>query len=593
MRTSQRVGPNRVLLLVVAIAVLGVAIPPVVAGIVGRGRTQQVVVQRSDAHTTVHDLDALYATDGTDEIKTFYLDVRRGAGRRDHSWAEVNLHDLAWYRDQGIDPYECEGLLQVGDDEGPLAGSYGYGQTTANVRVRLRGMTASTRAQKSYHVEVLKGSPTYEGQRELVLNKYVSDPTRLTTRLALGLMSEEGDLFSARTSFVRLYVHDSTADEDDGTYHDLGIYTLCEQVDSDYFSNRSLDDQGTVYEVVDFDWGRHADTILPAGSASFDEAAMDALLDAKGTTDNEALIDLLEAVGDTSTPIGEVLDRSFDRRNLYAFMAFHILTGNPDVRRGGYYLYKPRMLEQWWLISGDSRHAFNSLWRGLRDPLYEQSWRQGIHLLSDTVLFERVLKDDTCREELRQTVEALYAGTLSAQAVDARAQELSGLSADALYELPDRLNMRLVRQDYQEVVDALGSSVDDYYQAFERSMDAPWPFALKEPTREGDRLTFSWESAWLAGDVEPRYRVRLASSWTFDEPILTEDDLTDTSITIAAPGPGQYFLEVVAYAPDGSSAPATTLFYNEDGYPVYGVACFYVRAGGEVDVSSFDTETLD
>lgn len=505
----------------------------------------------------------------------------------------MNLHDLAWYRAQGIEPFECEGLLQLGDDVGPLAGSYGFGETAPNVKISLRGDAASTKAQKSYRVEVLKGRPTFEGQSEFVLNKYVADPTRLTARLALGLMSADDDLFSARSSFVRLYLRDASDEKDDGAYHDLGIYTLCEVVNGEYFANRSLDGEGTIYEVEDFDWGRHADTIKPAGDASFDEAAMDALLDAKGSTDNEALIELLEAVGDYDTPVGELLDRHFDRENLFAFMAFHMLTGNPDVRRGGYYLYKPRMLDQWWLVSGDSHHAFDSLWRSLRDPRYEQSWRQGIHLFSDSVLFERILRDDDCREELRAAVVSMYSERLTAQAVGSRAHELSQLTADALYELPDRLNMRLYREDYQAVVDGLGDAVAGYYQAFEQSMDAPWPFALKEPTVTGGKLTLSWEPAWLAGGAQPSYRVRVAADWTFDDPLVSVDGIADTSLTIDLPAPGQYFLELTAFAPDGSSSQATTLFYNEEGYPLYGVECFYVRAGGEVDVSSFDTDSLD
>lgn len=78
MRTSQKAEANRVLGLVVAIAVLGVLVPLLVASVMRLGQSQQVVVSHASAHRSVSDLDALYAADGTDEVRSLYLMASRG-----------------------------------------------------------------------------------------------------------------------------------------------------------------------------------------------------------------------------------------------------------------------------------------------------------------------------------------------------------------------------------------------------------------------------------------------------------------------------------------------------------------------------------
>ena len=66
------------------------------------------------------DNDALYIGDVDDSVVTMYLTVSRGnkAENTDHSWQEVNGHSVYYYDNLGIERYQVEGLLQVGDENG-------------------------------------------------------------------------------------------------------------------------------------------------------------------------------------------------------------------------------------------------------------------------------------------------------------------------------------------------------------------------------------------------------------------------------------------------------------------------------------------
>lgn len=85
-----------------------------------------------------------------------YLTVSRGnsSENTDHSWAEINTYSVYDYADMGVTRYQVMGLLQPGDDKGPVAGEVGYGEEAPNATVQVRGQTSSTYTQKNYKVEL-------------------------------------------------------------------------------------------------------------------------------------------------------------------------------------------------------------------------------------------------------------------------------------------------------------------------------------------------------------------------------------------------------------------------------------------------------
>ena len=62
-----------------------------------------------------------------------------------------------------VERYQVNGLLQVGDEDGPVVGEVGYGESVPNATVQIRGQTSSRNAQKNYKIELKKNKRDVEG----------------------------------------------------------------------------------------------------------------------------------------------------------------------------------------------------------------------------------------------------------------------------------------------------------------------------------------------------------------------------------------------------------------------------------------------
>lgn len=536
---------------------------------------------------TLRDKDSLYKEEYDSEVTTMYLTV--GQGNADdgtnHTWKEVNTYSVDYYEENNMQPYMCEAVLQAGDEEGPLKGEFGYGELAANATVRLRGSGASARQQKSYRIDIKDGKGKWEGQKTVILNKDFSDPTRFHNKLAYSLMQDVDQIISVRTSFVHLYVKDKTEGEN-GLFQDYGLYTQVEQINKTYLKNHDFDNGGQLYKAEDFDWGRHEDSIVLATDSNFDAQLFEQYLEIKGSDDHTKLIDLLTAVNDDTIPIGEVIDKYFDQDNLYYWMAFQILTGNKEDGTGNYYLYSPSMMEKWYIISWDNDGAFSEAYKRMQDESYESSWNAGIFTYTDAALFSRLLKDKECRNMLDQAVEDLKQDYLTADRINEKAQAYKALVKPYLYSLPDRMYARVSEADYELLADGLAGEVEDNYRAYKESLGQPWPFHILEPQIRGSQLNLRWEASWVfGGDVT--YTVELSDTYSFADPLVSETNVSETSLAVDSLAPGQYFVRVRADSGSGYSQDAYEYYRTEQGTTVYSVQCFYVLEDGSIAVSYY------
>ena len=98
------------------------------------------------------------------------------------------------------------GLLQPGDEEGPVAGEVGYGEEAPNATVQVRGQTSSSYTQKNYKVELKKGKGTWRQQRAIALNKHMGEGMRFRNKMAYDLIRGIPQMMGLRTQFVHLWV---------------------------------------------------------------------------------------------------------------------------------------------------------------------------------------------------------------------------------------------------------------------------------------------------------------------------------------------------------------------------------------------------
>ena len=72
----------------------------------------------------LRDKDLLYSKEDETNVTTMYLTVSRGndAENTNHSWEEINSYSVFDYEEMGVPRYQVAALLQVGDENGPVAG---------------------------------------------------------------------------------------------------------------------------------------------------------------------------------------------------------------------------------------------------------------------------------------------------------------------------------------------------------------------------------------------------------------------------------------------------------------------------------------
>lgn len=530
---------------------------------------------------TVEDKESLYEDD-SNEVITMYLTIGMGNEEdgTNHTWEEMNSYSLSYYEENDLEPYKCDAVLQVGDEAGPVEGAFGYEDRNPNATVRLRGTGSSQQQQKSYRIDIKSGSGKWEDQKVIALNKHQADPVRFKNKLSYALMQQVEDMFSCRTTFVHLYVKDKSEGEN-GLFVDYGLYTQVEQINGTYLKNRGLDNDGQLYQVGNFDWQRHEDSLMLSTDAKFDRKRFEQYLEIKGDEDHQKLLNMLDAVNDESQPIENVVDHYFDKGNLFHWMAFHMLLGNKEVMNGNYYLYSPRGLDRWYFLSWDNDSVLSETYEKMRDTSYSRSWQEGFFTYTQAVLFQRIFQSETLRNEFDQVVRELYQGVLSKENLQAQAEEYREVVKAYLYQLPDRNFARVTEENYDILVNEMAEEVEENFEAYQESLNGPWPFHILTPSVEAKKTVLSWEPSYLYQEGQVSYTVELAADYSFQDCIVNTTT-TDTSLTIDELPAGQYFIRV--HSSNGTmDQDAYEYYQTEAGTTVYSTLCFYVQTDGTIE----------
>lgn len=528
----------------------------------------------------LRDNDSLYADDDETSVVTMYLTVRRGnaADKTDHSWEEINTYSAYDYDAMGTDRYQVEALLQVGDENGPLPGEVGYGQTTPNATVQIRGQTSSRNAQKSYKVKLKDGKGSWRGQRTLNLNKHQTDGLRFRNKLGYDLLKGIPQTMSLRTQFVHLYVKDET-DGTPGEFVDYGLYTQVEQLNKTGMRSHGLDTNGHLYKVNACEFYRYEDEIRLVTDPKFDEKAFERLLECKGNNDHAKLIQLLEEINDNSIPTEELLERHFNTENLAYWMAYHILTANTDTQNRNMYIYSPKNSQVWYFISWDLDAAFKRLEFEKKGHVDSQSWETGISNYWGNVLFRRCLKSERFRTELDAAILDLRS-YLSEERLSSMIEDYRQVVEPYLQRMPDQMHEPLTPEEYDEIAKRLPEEVENSYQLYLESQKKPMPFFIGVPYVQGDKLKLTWDASYDFDAEDITYTVQVARDYDMEDVIFTYEGVwLETGMPLLETG--QYFIKATATNASGYQQDAFDYFNARYG-KAFGVKCFYVLPDGTI-----------
>ena len=537
----------------------------------------------------IYDKDTLYTNEDETSVVTMYLTVSSGneSDNTNHTWTEVNSYSAYDYDEMGVERYAVNGLLQVGDENGPVEGELGYGQSIPNATVTIRGQTSSRYSQNNYRISIKDGKGTWNDQKVINLNKHEQDMTRFSNKMCYDLMKNLEDMISLRTQFVHLYVKDTT-EGGNNDFTDYGLYTQVEQLNRRALQSHGLDKNGQLYKINFFEFYRYEDVIMLKNDADYDEKAFEKLLEIKGDDDHSKLIAMLDDVNNYSVPIEEIIDKWFEEDNLLSWLAFQILVGNIDTQSRNSFLYSPLNVDTFYFIPWDCDGAFVDTKRQYRvtDEVY--GWEKGISNYWGNALFQRIFKSDTLRSDLNEKIEE-YRGILTEELLSEKANQYAEVVKQYAYSYPDLQYMPITQAQYADMLNYLPSEVERNYQLYLESLVSPMPFFIGLPQKQETGLKFNWNSSYDFGEETITYTIEIDDDYSFSNPIIREEGLFvpeyDYSETLPA---GQYFVRVKATNESGYEQYAFDYYVTSESIKKYGVLCFYVLEDGTIVEDTYE-----
>ncbi len=543
----------------------------------------------SNGNLPIEDNDGWYANWESTDVVTMYLTVREGNSDdgTNHTWDEINKYSAYYYDDLGVERYKVEGLLQVGNEDGPVEGELGYGQYAPNAIVQIRGQSSSLNDQKNYRISLRDGKGDWEGMTTINLNKHVSDTYRFTNMLCYDLMQEIDEMISARTRFVHLYVKDDTSSGNGSGFKDYGLYTFVEQMNKSYLRNHGMDRNGQMYKVNFFEFHTYEDVIMLKSDADYDVTKFEEYLEIKGSDDHSKLIQMLKELNDYSIPIEETFAKWFDEENYFTYLAFHILMGNLDTQSRNQFLYSPSNINKFYFISWDNDGALYAAYSKEIAGEEDLGFQEGISNYWGNILHRRVLQSAEYRQKLDDKINELLETVLTEENITAKADAYAKVVRPYLYSLPDIEHARTNAAKYDYMVENVYNFIQQNYETYTENLNEPMPFFLGTPYVEDGQILYNWDTSFDLDQETVTYTFEVSKNYSFTDVVYSEKDILVPGASTDVLEAGQYFYRVIATNASGYSQVPFDYYYSDDG-KVFGVRCFWVTKDGEIVLDSYE-----
>ena len=535
----------------------------------------------------LRDNPELYTVYDDSGVVTMYLTVSRGndSENTNHSWAEINHYSVYDYEAMGVPRYQVAALLQVGDENGPVAGEVGYADSVPNATVQIRGQSSSKGAQKNYKIKLKKNKGSWRGQRTIALNKHMSEGLRFRNKMAYDLIKGIDQMMGLRTQFVHLYVKDLT-ESSSGVFEDYGLYTQVEQLNKTALKAHGLNPEAQLYKVNFFEFYRYEDSIKLTSDPTYDQSVFEYYLEIKGDSDHTKLIQMLADLNDDSQSMELILEKYFDVENIAYWMAFQILIGNTDTQSRNMYLYSPQNSDTWYILDWDNDDMLRRKERKLIRSTDAESWEWGISNYWSNMLFRRCLQTASYREALDTAVQELH-DYLNADRIEEMTAHYRTITEQYIWQMPDIEHLPLTRTQYDMVAKALPEEIEENYQQYPEGYHYPMPFYIGTPSLQNGQLQLSWDTSYDFDAEDISYTVELARDYQFRQMVYREEHVVLPMTQTAAPAAGQYFIRVRATNASGYTQDAFD-YYVIDSGKVYGVKCFYIQPDGTVVEDTYE-----
>lgn len=521
------------------------------------------------------------AFQGYDVIR-LYLNVYRDPSAGNYAWEEVNGIGIREEYKQSVDLDKAGflGMLMPGDDYGVPVEMAELRETKTNSTVKVIRDYPGRLSQKSYKITMDPGQELWGNQRIVYLHKYEDDALRFRARLAEELINDIPQLISPHTQFVQLFVRD-ISNKDPRAYVNYGLYTMVEQLDEKTITNHGLSGKGELYRLNNFEFYRYSDSIKLTSDPEYVEQDMAKYLENCTGSNNQALIEMLDAINTPEMTADRLLSSYFDRENILYWMAFQILTGNLNNRsgNGNVYLYSPPDSQKWFLISSEFSSFLHRYEYERTDWSAQQEWESGITNYWYNSLFQRFLKNKQFRSELSGVIDELRGTVLTSKNIMNKAQGLQQTVSKFINTTPDKTMQTVPEWMYPHIYDRLADEVQTNYSLYLDSLKKTMPFYINMPVVESEKLHVTWEPSIDLEANDVYYTIELASDNRFSNIIDQQANLPLPSAYLSIPNPGTYYLRVIAENGSMLKQVAIDYVYTDKGI-LYGTKAFTVSSTG-------------
>ena len=476
----------------------------------------------------------------------------------------------------GADPI-VEVFFQDGDETGPEGGIYESTVIRANATMKVRGFSSRNAEQKSFKVSLSGVAGTYLGQETLNFNKHAYDPIRFSNKFCMDALEDIPWMGSLDTYFVKIYIRDLSKGTS-GVFEDYGMFTMVEQPNKLYLERHGLNKNSTIYKPKLFGFYMY-DALKSESDPAYDEAAFEEIIEIRENADHDKLIEMVEAVNDTSRDINDVVDTYFNRDNYLTWMATNIIFGNMDAVVHNYLLYSPVNSKTWYFLPWDYDGTLAYAYREIYERKDVPADTYGLGIFWGSPLHNRFFRDPDNLKALNEKIDTIMRDYLSNRDCQKITAHYLEMFESSMFIQPD---IRYLTGSVDNVAYytentylTMRQLVDLYYD----NLESPLPIFMALPTKKGGDYHFAWDSSYDFQGGVLTYRLDIARDPGFRNIVFTSEPTVDTQMDVTLNVPRDtYFFRVIITDEDGNTQ--TDMEYYDDpltGDEYPGVMAFEVQ----------------
>ena len=456
---------------------------------------------------------------------------------------DFSSFELHQSRDHTYNPILDCNVQIVGDGEtlDPLLNT-----DEVNATIRVRGNSSRGDLYKSYKIRLKDDATTFMGQSILNINKHATDRTKISTKLMMDLLADMDNMAGFRTSFMRVWIRDTSVPEGEQSYAYYGLYTQIEQPNKSYLEAHGLSSNASLYKARNFSF-RMEDVLKDVDDPQYDKEAFETVLSIREADDHKALLEMLAAVNDYNRDFDEVFHTYFNEDNFITWTAVNILMGNNDIITHNYILYHPENGKTWYFIPWDMDGSlrFGEM-KSSREVSPESL--EGGQKLNQTVLFSRYFKIPGNREKVAARMEELLGTDLSKEKMQTYLNMYKPVLAKTVTIQPDLSLMKMTPEELNVYLDGIHGYMTENYKDFKQASQYPVPMYVQAPFKNTDgTVHFAWDNSYSYEGYPVLYEVRVARDVLMTDVIMEEKEIVGNSFDSAfSLDPGTYYLEVTA-----------------------------------------------